>query len=225
FSVSSSRVRIDPSEAGECRWCRCAGARLRFIAGAFGRFHLQAFPEMQMPTATVGPERGYGFGWGIDKRGFLDHSGSMVGVRTMLRLVTTRDLVITVVANGETDVVGETTDDLAATVTPDFPLDPGDHSRPKDEVPAKLYGARQGMVEAFNGEVPLCFRGDKGFEMRSERLFGLVDGEVATEDAGRRPYRLHLVLTLSGEGAVLTVKPGQRLGNALSYRGTFHRVG
>lgn len=189
---------------------------------AFGRFHLNHFPEMRQPSADVGPGRGYGLGWATDARGFVEHSGGMGGVRTILRLVPSRDLVVAIVANGESDLTGQAADEMLAALAPDFPLDPGGRSRPPEAL--EVNGRWTGRIETYQGEVPLAVEIGEGFEARGGRIFGIVDGDVGTEDAGRRPYRLHLDLALIDgrlEGAataVSTVGEDERLGNALSYR-------
>lgn len=194
---------------------------------AFGRFHLDATPlyrSMHEPSAVTGPGRGYGLGWGIDARGFVEHLGGMGGVRSLLRLVPALDLVIALVANGETDLMGRAADEIVAALAPDFPLAPAGEGRPPEALPADLLGTWRGKVETYQGEAPLAFRIDEGFESRGGRIFGVVDGDVGTDDAARRPYRLHLDLA-PGEGglegaatAVSVVREGERMGNALSYR-------
>ncbi len=63
--------------------------------------------------------------------------------------------------------------------------------------------------------------------MANGRLLGAFDGNVSTEDAGQRPYRLYLDLalgeTLRGETVAITRvdspggAPDRRLGNALAH--------
>ncbi len=194
---------------------------------AFGRFHLEAPPldgATHEPSAEAGPGRGYGLGWGIDARGFVEHSGGMGGVRSLLRLVPSLDLVIALVANGETDLLSGVADEIIATLAPDFPLDGGDRSRPAEDLPPSVIGTWRAQIETYQGEVSLDFNVGDEFETRGGRVFGVVDGDVGTEDAARRPYRLHLDLEhVGGElrgaaTAVSVARPGERMGNALSYR-------
>ena len=199
---------------------------------AFGRFHLDPgpFSPMRVSVADAGPGRGYGLGWGIDARGFVEHTGGMGGVRSVLRLVPELGLVVALVASGETDLVGQAADAAVAAVAPGFPLSTEGRSRPPEALPEGLRGGWRGTVETYRGDVTLPVEIDGSFEARDGRVFGVMDGDVGTEDAGRRPYRLHLDLALVAGGlegaatAVSTQGQGERLGNALSYRCRLERV-
>lgn len=195
---------------------------------AFGRFHLHHFPEMREPSAEVAPGRGYGLGWATDARGFVEHSGGMGGVRTLLRLVPSRDLVIALLANGETHDLAPAADAMVAALAPDLPFDPGDRARPSE--PLIFAGRWAGVIKTWQGDETLAVEIDDRFKAGGGRVFGVVDGSVGTPDAGRRPYRLHLDVAPSGDAlegaatAISTVAEGERLGNALSYEIRLHRA-
>jgi CubicO group peptidase (beta-lactamase class C family) len=116
----------------------------------------------------------------------------------------------------------------------------------------ELIGEWVGAVETYNGAIPLTIRikstGDVHIQLGSqlkalvndvkfqdEELKGVFVGDIGTEDANRRPYRLHLDLKLRGEtlnGCVIAVthieqgeggELGRRVGNALSYAAEVRR--
>ncbi|MGV3618887.1 MAG: serine hydrolase domain-containing protein [Fimbriimonas sp.] len=226
---------------------------------AFGRFHLGHGPDlfpfesrqaMQAPTAPA-----YGFGWGVnaDRLGlrFVAHTGGMGGVNTILRLVPELDLVIGILINGQGELPFRGADDAVAALHPEFRARLiADRAKPKPEpakvpVPEALWGTWRGTLQTHRGTLPLTLEIRSGHEARAilngheasvddlqmsnGRLGGALDGDVETEDAGRRPYRIHLDLAARGEvlnGAAVTLTkpvenpggtPGRRMGNALAY--------
>lgn len=213
---------------------------------AFGRFHLGHGPDlftlptrkaMAEPTISTGPQRGYGFGWGVtDRLGrrIVQHTGGMGGVSTILRLVPELDLVIAVLVNGESDLPAKATDEALAL------LDPIAAERIKDESPPSPEPERPPLPRTWAGLLmthrePLQLHLDldrsvaslAGEESpleettsRNGRLSAVFDGDIRTQDAGRRPYRIHLDLGeveghLTG-AAVAISTPGGRMGNALA---------
>jgi CubicO group peptidase (beta-lactamase class C family) len=110
----------------------------------------------------------------------------------------------------------------------------------------ELTGEWSGAVETYNGSLPLTIRIKSGgdvqlqlgtqlkalvndMKFREGELKGIFVGDIGTEDANRKPYRLNLDLKLRGEtlnGCIVAVThieqgeggaPGRRPGNALSY--------
>ena len=116
----------------------------------------------------------------------------------------------------------------------------------------ELTGEWKGAVETYNGSIPLTLRfkstGDIHLQLGSQLkalvndvkfhegdLQGVFVGNIGTEDASRRPYRLHLDMKMRGNilnGCVIAVThleqgeggaSGKRMGNALSYAVTLTR--
>lgn len=211
----------------------------------FGKFHLGLGPallsketltEMHRRTAVSSGLHGYGVGWGIteDRLGFriVQHTGSMGGVSTILRLVPELDLVIATVSNGESSLAFRSTDEALAAVSSEFRerlaaevAVPGPASEP---VPSELHGNWTGAIETYEGERRLELRIDSPMtgtavldgaehpvdelQLRGGRLLGVFDGDLRTSDASRRPYRIHLDLTpspgrLYGAAVTLTHNP------------------
>lgn len=110
----------------------------------------------------------------------------------------------------------------------------------------ELTGHWSGAADTYNGSLPLTLRiksgGDVFLNLGTQlkalvndvkfsdgELKGVFVGDIGTQDANRRPYRLHLDLKLREEtlnGCVIAVThieqgeggaPGRRVGNALSY--------
>ncbi|MEZ0325246.1 MAG: serine hydrolase domain-containing protein [Fimbriimonas sp.] len=230
----------------------------------FGQFHLGHGPallsvsdieSMHTASSSVDATRGYGLGWGtnLDRLGLsvVQHTGSMGGVSSILRLVPELDLTIAVVANGQTDLPSRLADEALASLLPDFRLkliEERMQTQAPDMMPIaeELHGSWQGCVNTYEGDrelelhvmdastaiVRLC-NGEHVVEsphMLQSRLVGVFDGSVWTDDAARRPYRLHLDLKREGnglQGALLAMtnilnggggSPENRYGNALPYR-------
>lgn len=173
------------------------------------------------------------------------------GVGTILRLVPEHDLVIAVLTNGESDLAGRTADDALAALFPDFRKKLEEERAQATPVAAKegvtneLQGRWGGEIETHEGLRSLELEIHSAFaatailngvsatvdelQMRKGRLVGVFDGEIGTEDAGRRKHRIHLDLGVEPDrlyGAALTMSdppqgtggaPGNRYGSALAY--------
>lgn len=228
---------------------------------AFGRLHLGHGPGLLSDATRIALQRptlGYGLGWGVGERfgrRVVGHTGGMGGVRTALRLVPELDLVVAVLVNGESDLPFRAVDDAVAALDEGFRAGlraeraEGPAPRRREPVPEPSWGVWSGRVVTHRGELPFALEirdgaealarldGQEslvdGLEVSGGRLLGAFDGDVGTEDAGRRPYRLHLDLGV-GEalvGAVAAITrvespggaPGRRLGDALSYRAELGR--
>jgi len=231
----------------------------------FGLFHLGNGPallteaqleDMHWITAPIEGSRGYGFGWGIndDRWGYriVEHTGFMGGVSAVLRLVPKENLVIAIVANGQTDLTWKSAGDAMAVFLPDYG-EKLEEDRLKAEekavpvaLPASFYGNWKGTIETHEGnrtfeldilgpyEAWAAIDGRSlpvsDLQLKGGRLVGAFEGDVKTGDVGRRPYRIHLDLAISSEGALegaantisKTVDGGggalgKRFGNALAY--------
>ncbi|AIE84921.1 serine hydrolase domain-containing protein [Fimbriimonas ginsengisoli] len=207
-----------------------------------------ALNEMQRATVQIEGDRGYGFGWAVneDRLGYrtVGHTGSMGGVSTILRLVPSLDLVIAVLTNGESPLANRAADEALAAVSPEFRARLAAESEglvsPIQSVPPEWARKWNGSIETYAGNrrLELDITGPHSatatldgsshaveeVQLREGRLLGVFDGDIGTEDAGRRPYRIHLELKLQSterlEGAAVTVskrEKGERMGNALAY--------
>jgi CubicO group peptidase (beta-lactamase class C family) len=208
---------------------------------AFGRFHLGHGPallsrsgieEMHRRTATSKPGHGYGLGWGIneDRLGFdlVQHTGSMGGVTTILRLVPALDLVIATVTNGESGLASRSADEALAAISPEFrerlAAEPAMAPVAGDPVPEAFQGQWEGRIETYEGDRAFalhiegstkatarlggCAHVVDELQIRDGRLLGVFDGDLRTPDASRRPYRIHLDLTPTPDrlhGAAVTL--------------------
>jgi CubicO group peptidase (beta-lactamase class C family) len=224
---------------------------------AFGRFHLGYGPnllprerrqQMQTATARIGEGQGYGFGWGVSEphgRRIVQHTGGMGGVSTILRLVPELDLVIAVLVNGQSDLPSRMANDALAALDPGIAIRTAKSPGEREPVPEKLFGIWTGAIETYADVLPFSLEIKSGTEALARlegeesfveqlgilrgRLVGVFDGDVHTEDAARRPYRLDLDLGLTEEGlrgattAISRPPSGEggamdkRLGNALGY--------
>jgi CubicO group peptidase (beta-lactamase class C family) len=217
----------------------------------FGNFHLGYGPDllsrenrqaMQYKSVDLSEGRGYGFGWGMNEDRFgvryVQHTGGMGGVTTILRLVPALDLVIGVVINGESGLPMLAADDALALFDSGFKQGLDDHrqqpakSETKASIPKSLFGIWEGGIETFEGDRKLELRISKGetvafldgkeakveqAEMASGYLSGVFDGDVRTSDSAKRPYQIRLDLKLRDDalcGAIATVPEGKERGGS-----------
>lgn len=207
---------------------------------AFGRFHLGHGPsllsegsrrQMQIATAQIGDDRGYGFGWGVTQRHgrkIIQHTGGMGGVNTILRLIPELDLVVAVLVNGQSELPFRAADDALALLDPLFAkglaTDRANPKPPPERAPASeaLQGLWHGTIETHHDRLPFSLEIRNGTEalarldgnesfveqlgLLNGRLVGVFDGDVRTKDAARRPYRIHLDLSPTQmNGAAVTI--------------------
>lgn len=191
----------------------------------FGRFHLGDLDgplTQETRTKMRRPPEGfsYGLGWAVSPRGFAEHTGSMGGVRTILRLVPSHRLVLALLTNGEDDRLWQAADEMTKLLAPDLP--PAPPHADQALAPEDLNGSWIAEVETWTGEVRMPFVVDESFRCHGGRLFGTVDGDLGTPDAARRPYRLRLDLgrengdLVGAVSAISEPAPDGRTGNALS---------
>ncbi len=203
--------------------------------------------QMQKPTAENGPSSGYGIGWSIstaDGPTIVSHTGGMGGVRTMLMLVPEEKIVVVALCNFSTQFPIRLSREVLATLLPEHAekLRSGNNNNGEQnsafEPPAELLGHWSGHVHTYEGDRPieLWFKESGDIHVRfngqlktllSEPRFtdgsvrGIFAGDIATPDANRRPYHLHLSVKLRGEvlnGSLAAISlPGNRAGNALSH--------
>jgi len=205
--------------------------------------------EMQKPTSSVGDGRQYGVGWFIDKdeHGYhtISHTGGMGGVRTRLTLVPEEGIVVAALCNYSSSFPLETTHEILGTLLPEYGISwrkTDKHQiNPHPEEPAcppELVGYWAGAVETYrgsrrlelwawaNGHVHVRLGGAlttllNNSKLANGELTGVFLGDIATDDANRRPYHLHLRVTLRGEnmnGSLTAISlSARKAGNALSY--------
>jgi len=211
--------------------------------------------EMQAPTATADGGAGYAFGWRIATeyggRRTVAHSGGMDGVNTTLVLVPSEGIAVVALANAAGplpfDIAREVLKQLLG--APQKPEETGkaeaEEARPFP-CPPEWAGEWQGAVHTYEGERPLTLRfqpdgdiharlGEQLWTLVNEPRFaegwltGQMNGDLATADANRLPYCLHLDLKLRGDrltGAVIVRSPPTtRLDSALSHWTELRRAG
>src|SRR5262249_49753124 len=166
-------------------------------------------------------------GWvvGPGRKGYrtVRHGGGMAGAQTQLMLVPAAKGAIVVLVNvDDRRAVDEVTDAIPGAILPGLRTDTkSDPEKPPAATGAsqpdlaKLTGAWEGQVHTHRGPLPLLLRvrdsgdihvrlGDQLVTLLNEARFdggvltGRFQGDIGTPDANRRPYHLHLDLTLRG---------------------------
>jgi CubicO group peptidase (beta-lactamase class C family) len=181
----------------------------------------------------------------------VSHTGGMGGVRTRLTLVPDERLVIVALCNSGSNLPMEATQWILSELLPAYrerreadgqrkatpPVSPP-AQQPSFDPPGQLVGLWRGRIATWQGELPVEMRvqsdGDVHVRVHGQLvtllnepriedgcLWGVMNGDVGTPDANRRPYQLHLRLRIQDQtlrGACRTISlPGERPGNALSY--------
>lgn len=180
----------------------------------------------------------------------VGHTGGMGGVRTRLTLVPSEKIVVVALCNFGDDLPHAIAGDILAKLLPKY-ADNLRRARAEErrkraeppipnsfETPAELAGRWLGAVHTHQGErkVRLTVQRDGDVHVRIENqletllneaslkegeLKGVLASDIGTDDAGRRPYHLHLHAKLRGDrmnGSLTAISlPGRRAGNALSY--------
>lgn len=197
----------------------------------------------------------------------ISHGGGMGGVTTNLTLLPAEKIVVVALANGNGGLPHQTTEEILAVLLPEYgalraarrAAREAERAKKPAKTPAfkpdkALGGLWSGNVETYNGPIPLQLwfkpSGDVHAQLgnqlkalvnevkfRDGTLKGIFLGDIGTEDANRRPYRLHLDLQLREEvlnGVVIALThveganggaPGKRVGNALSHWAELRREG
>lgn len=189
----------------------------------------------------------------------ISHGGGMGGVSTLLLVVPQHRIVVAALANAACSLPHRAAEETLAVLLPEFcarrkavqEARKAEREAAKVDSPIfkpgkELIGTWSGAVETYSGSLPVSLRikstGDVHVQLGSQltalvnevklrdgELKGIFIGDIGTEDANRRSYRLHLDLKLRGttlNGCVIAVThieqgeggaPGRRTGNALSY--------
>ena len=187
----------------------------------FGMFHLKAhladqkailsdagIDAMQVPTAEVGEDVGYGIGWRVLDRTYggyrmVEHGGSMGGVRTQLYLVPSEKLAIVALCNTENDLPARARDQILAALLPAYGQALEESGKRKEQESAEppafapvpeLLGIWKGHVHTYARDLPfvLEFHPDGDIHARlDDQLKTLVnnarlaDGHLSGRLAGR----------------------------------------
>lgn len=199
----------------------------------FGMFHLKqdfsgqkkilsddTLDLMKKAEASMGPDRMYGLGWMIIEKnnGYrtVYHSGSMHGVRTILKLVPSENIAVSVLCNNQNNISLQTADDIISILLPDF-----GENRTKTEqqkkvseeakTPEEYIGNWTGKIKTHQETMPISLKIQSGFKIyvkladqpeqemynvRVDRdmLRGEFNGNINTDDAHRHSHRIDLHL-------------------------------
>jgi CubicO group peptidase (beta-lactamase class C family) len=209
----------------------------------FGMFHLKAhlsdqravlpdstIDEMQVATAVTKDGRGYGIGWMAhesDGVRFVEHTGGMGGVQTILRLVPEESIAIALLTNSSREMTpdrGRLVEDILSVVLPDYAEAVAERrakpekelEKPAFEPPADLIGEWRGTLHTWLREDPLALRCDASGTIRAQVgdglhslvndpefddgwLTGRMLGDIDLPYVSRRRHNLHLDLRLRGD--------------------------
>ncbi len=195
--------------------------------------------QMHRPTILSGTNSGYGIGFRIEgtKQGTVSygHTGGMGGVSTVMRIVPAENLVIVVLANGRTNLVGSVADELEKLLAPSANIVRNEPVR-KDPIPASLEGIWTGYVHTWRAKIPLRLEVNgqqisaslgttaavpvRDPRLEDGQLMGGFKGDIGTSDANRIPYTLNLILKQRGAilngGVSAMSEPQPKIGNALT---------
>ncbi|WP_266180510.1 serine hydrolase domain-containing protein [Dyella humicola] len=187
---------------------------------------------MHQPTMDEGNGKSYGVGWEIGQQSgyeVISHDGDMPGVRTELRLIPAKHLVVVVLTNAEERLAPVVADQIMQALLPGWTPPPRSTSSttPTFEPPAEWIGIWKGDVDTYQGTIPITLQvlpsGDIKVTLadqltsllnearitKSGFLRGVTTGSLNIDDATRRPYIL---------GFNLKLRDGQRLDGAITAR-------
>jgi CubicO group peptidase (beta-lactamase class C family) len=208
----------------------------------------EAIDEMQRPTATMGKDS-YGIGWvvgtGRNHTGTVGHGGGMAGAQGQLVLVPSAKVAVVVMVNADNrravDELTRAILDVELQVAADDPHPIPGRQPAQTLIPSsaltRLSGTWRGRVETHQGQIALMVQfkeaGDVHVRLgeqletllnkakfEGDQLTGVMQGDIGTSDANRRPYHLHLDLKLregSLSGAVVVISLPNSRGGAMAY--------
>ncbi|MFC4528979.1 serine hydrolase domain-containing protein [Dyella halodurans] len=187
---------------------------------------------MHQPTMDEGNGKSYGVGWEISQQSgyeVISHDGDMPGVRTELRLIPARNLVVVVLTNAEERLAPVVADQIMQAMLPGWTPAPKSPSSTTTtfEPPDEWIGVWKGTVDTYQGAIPITLQvlpsGDikvtledqltsllnEAHITKSGFLRGVTTGSLHIDDAARRPYVL---------GFNLKLRDGHRLDGAITAR-------
>jgi CubicO group peptidase (beta-lactamase class C family) len=208
-----------------------------------------AIDEMHSPIVKVSDGQHYGIGWWIQDDFFGYRSvfggGGTNDSSVILQTIPSEGIMVAVISNTGTTLPNAIVEQVLSELLPSFretrakmaTNHPPEKTTPKTPG-SLLVGDWNGVIETHHGSIPLTFSisalgevhaklgsqpgvllDKASFEERS--MYGLLPGEVGTDDAPRPPYNLEVYLTLRGTtlaGAATTreLRTGER-GSLLPY--------
>ncbi|MEK7397182.1 MAG: serine hydrolase domain-containing protein [Candidatus Poribacteria bacterium] len=206
----------------------------------FGMFHLKAhlpnqkailsdesIDDMQVGTADSGGGRQYGVGWSMSQDSFgyrtSSHNGGMGGVNTTLVMVPDEKIVVTVLANSNTDQYEIICREILSVMLPKYAENRAiaeanqksntGQANTEFALTPELIGEWNGEIVTYKEHIPITFWFKEGGDVivkmgrqlktllndvvfRDGYLYGRMMGDIGTEDANRHPYNLHLTMKL-----------------------------
>ncbi len=200
------------------------------------------------PSPFIDENTRYGVGWRISRLHGYDiawHDGGKTGTSAKLVLVPSENLVIVALCNRfQPQVTDQAVLSILIELLPEGPLPPLTPTFLPNIKP--ITGKYTGHIHTNKGEVPLIlWIGDQSYSKlgdeekhtlyvstRSDNYFwGVLRGNLPTEDTNRYPHDLSLDLrlrgdTLDGFALVMCIKtPKSRMGYALSHWTKLRKVG
>ncbi len=200
--------------------------------------------KMKAPSADHSATEEYGLGWVSREHdsGLREvwHTGSMGGVSTILTLVPEENIVVAVLTNTRHPATSMIARSILHKLEPDKIDSPGaGQSESEEQHPPADYltGQWNGKVITHSDTLDVNFdvhkTGDIEVVLDNQSpvileyanyndgtLSGIIDSEIDTDDASRRPHILQLDTVTSEDsisGALTAISmPGERVGNALS---------
>lgn len=180
---------------------------------------------MQVPTAAMDADSGYGVGWRIDENqhGYrvVSHTGGMPGVRTKLAMIPSEKIAVIALTNTRSDLPFRVVSEAFAALLPDYGKAKrrAERKDPVEQPPAQftpgkeLAGFWQGEVFTHEGtrQMSLWIQPDGDIhaqlgtrlkalvnDVRFEQgfLWGRFEGNLDTTDTDRAPYHVHLRLRM-----------------------------
>lgn len=205
----------------------------------FGMFHLKnhlpgqkqiitdsSIDAMQQETDPKRPDsRALGWRFLENDKGYhtVWHTGGMVGVRNILKLVPSENIAVAVLCNSKNDIVLRIADEIIAVVLPKFGSEPptqekifSEKSNENFSLPQDLLGEWIGHIHTYRDKMPIKMLvqkdGDVHIKLDEQMetlmndvsfddgiLSGRFCGKIKTEDASRFPHYISLKIKLRGK--------------------------
>ena len=191
----------------------------------FGESLLDA---MQVSTATINAQLGYGVGWRMEenRHGYrlVGHTGGMPGVRTRLTLVPDEQIAVVALTNVSCEFPFRVVEEVLSALLPGYERGrsetlSSDTEKASESSPCletSLTGVWVGLLSTPEGDRKVSLwihpEGEIQAQVESQEksrvnevewengfLRGWFRGDIRTEDTARIPYHLHLRLRQEGE--------------------------
>lgn len=202
------------------------------------------------PSAFIDENTKYGIGWRISHLNGYEivwHDGGMSGTSTKFVLVPSENLVVVALCNRfQPQVTDQVVSCIISELFPQGPLSQKTPTFLPNDKP--ISGEWAGTINTHEGKVPLTLwineNGDSFSKLDDEEkqplyistvsnsyFWGVLKGNLSTQNTNRYPHNLSLDLKLRGEvldGFTLAMcikTPNHRMGYALSHRTELKKVG